>query len=166
MCSLYKRGHMVRDGKPKPKTWGRRPYADKEARELLNDVSRRIVRDDPDHVDEVDDPSLSDVLKANYDPQTKADTLADLLEHGLTFQEAVCWYWFRYAQFDLMNIHFAIQGIQKGGDPDHRRNSIRNIQRVLESAAFKLPDASPGDVPDLDDVLSNGNGDDQSTAEA
>lgn len=160
---------MVRDAdeQPKPTTWGRRPYADKEARELLNDVSRRIARDPPDHVDDPGDLALSDVLKATYDPDTKADTLADLMGHGLNFEEAVCWYWFRYAQFSLMNIHFAIQGIQKGGDPSHRRNSIRNIQRILESAAFKLPNASVSDVPDLDDVIdADASGNDDADANA
>ncbi len=138
------------------KAWGRRPYAGKEARELLNDVSERIARKRPDWVADPDDPTLAEVLQ--YADQsngmelaeTKARTLSELMRHGLTFQEAVAWYWFRYAQFDMMEIHFAQEGIQKGGDPAHQRNSVRNIQRVLESGAFKLPDADPDDVPDLE----------------
>lgn len=153
MCLIRITSPMVRDdGNPKPKTWGRRPYADKEAREYMNDISQRIARTDPDHVDEPADPSLSDVLEESFDADTKAGTLTDLMGHGLDFQEAVCWYWFRYAQFDITEIHYAIQGINTGGDPSHRRNSVRNIQRILESAAFKLPDADPDDVPDLTDV--------------
>lgn len=138
------------------KAWGRRPYAGKEARELLNDVSERIARKRPDWVDDPGDPTLAEVIQ--YADQSdgvelarqKAKTLSELMRHGLTFQEAVAWYWFRYAQFDMMEIHFAQEGIQKGGDPAHQRNSVRNIQRVLESAAFKLPDADPSDVPDLE----------------
>lgn len=144
------------DVEPNPKAWGRRPYADKEAREQLNDISRCIARKRPDDVRDPDDPSLSDVIRhadelqgsGGRDP--KARTLAGLMEHGLTFQEAVCWYWFRHSQMDLTEIHFAIKGINHGGDPAHRRNSVRNIQRVLESAAFKLPDEDPDDVPTLD----------------
>jgi len=138
------------------RVWGRRPYAGKEARELLNDLSRDIAREQPDTIDDSDDPSLADVVQyadergAGRSVERKTSTLTDLMRHGLTFQEAVCWYWFRYAKFDLMEIHFAQEGISKGGDPAHQRNSVRNIQRVLESAAFKLPDASPDDVPDLD----------------
>lgn len=160
---------MVRDDDPpKPTTWGRRPYADKEARELLNDVSQGIARDPPDHVDDPGDLSLSDALKANYDTDTKAQTLAGLLEQGLTFEEAVCWYWFRHAQFSLTDIHYAILSSKtdtnaEGGDPSQRRNSVRNIQRILESAAFKLPDADQDDVPDLADVLEDY---DQTTTES
>lgn len=144
---------MVRKGT----AWGRRAYVDKEARELLNDISRRIARDPPDHVDDVDDLSLSDVLKSKYVVDTKATTLAGLLEQGLSFEESVCWYWFRHAQFSMTDIHYAIQsstdGGLTGGDPSHRRNSVRNIQRILESAAFKLPDVDADDVPNLADVL-------------
>jgi len=144
---------MSLPGERHPKIWGRRAYIDKEAREILNDISRQIVCEPPDHVDDPDDPTLSEVLKAEYDTSSKAETLSGLMKHGLSFEETVCWYWYRYAHYSLMNIHFAIQGIRKGGDPDHRRNSVRNIQRILESAAFKLPDADPSEVPDLNDVL-------------
>jgi len=145
---------MPRDRGRTWKAWGRRPYADKESREILNDISRQIRAEEPEHVDDPSDPTLSEVLKTVYDPDTKATTLSDLMSHGLSFEEAVCWYWFRHCQFDLMNIHYAIRGIKKGGDPAHRRNSVRNIQRVLESAAFKVPGEDPADIPNLDEVLS------------
>jgi hypothetical protein len=67
----------------------------------------------------------------------------------LDFQEAVCWYWFRYCRYDITEIHFAMTGNDTGGDPDHRRNNVRNILRVLKSAASKLPGEHPGDIQDV-----------------
>lgn len=136
-----------------PEVWGRRPYADKEAREMLNDVSRSIAKDRPDHVDDPEDPTLSEVLRAHYGTEEKATTLTALLGQGLTFQEAVFWYFYRHAGFRFTDIHYAVSGYRRGGDPAHERNSLRNIQRVLESAAFKVDSAEPDDVPDLADVL-------------
>lgn len=144
-------------GRAKP--WGRRPYAGKEARELLNDISRYIFRTDPDDVDDASDPALCDVLRhagpalnrddSGADP--KASALAGLMDYDLTFQEAVCWYWFRYCQFDLTEIHYAIDGRDTGGDPEQRRNATRNILRTLEAAASKVPGEDPNAIPDLVD---------------
>lgn len=139
-----------------PKVWGRRPYAGKRARELLNDVSRSIERQQPDGVDDASDPSLADVVQHadlavqdDGDGGPKARTLSALMAHDLDFQEAVCWYWFRYCRFDITEIHYAMTGSDQGGDPEQRRNSVRNIRRVLVSAAEKLPDADAGDVPGM-----------------
>ena len=79
----------------RPKTWGKRPYATKEAREMLNDVTSYISRTRPDWVDDPDDPSLDDVIRTaskvyvDRDTDPKAVVLADLMGHGLTFKEAV-----------------------------------------------------------------------------
>lgn len=143
---------MSRDDGPDPATWGRRPYADVEAREILNDASRRIARNQPDHVDDPGDPTLSEVLQHTYrqdtDLDTDAWTLTELKAHDLSFGEAVCWWFFRYAGYDLGEIHHAVSGRNFSDDPGHRRNSLRNIQRMLKSAATKLPGESPDDVPD------------------
>lgn len=144
---------------PDPKIWGRRPYAGKDARERLNDVSRYIARTRPDDVDDPDDPTLSDVLAYADDALTPPDrsddvksaTLSALMRDGLTFQEAVCWYWFRYCQFDITEIHYAMTGSDCGGDPDQRRNATRNILSTLRSAARKVPDADEDAIPDLVD---------------
>jgi hypothetical protein len=141
-----------------PKIWGRRPYAGKRARELLNDVSRSIERRQPQDVDDVESPSLADVIQhadlAIQDDDgggPKARTLTGLLAHGLDFQEAVMWYWFRYCRFDITEIHYAMTGADQGGDPEQRRNSVRNIKRVLSSAAEELPNADPDDIPGMVD---------------
>lgn len=145
---------------PRPKVWGRRPYAGKTARELLNDISDWIARTRPDDVADPDDPSLSDVLAhagdaLPQDPSTGATakdaTLTRLMDQGLDFQEAVVWYWFRFCQYDITEIHYAMTGADTGGDPAQRRNATRNILRVLRSAASKVPDADPDDIPDLVD---------------
>lgn len=149
------------EDRPDPKTWGRRPYADKAAREQMNDISAAIARRQPDDVDDPSNPALSDVIRhadavaGGADETPKADTLAELLGYGLNFQEAVCWYWYAVAQYSFTEVHYAISGHSKGGDPDQRRNSVRNIHRVLKSAAFKHPDEDPADVPDLDETDIN-----------
>jgi hypothetical protein len=146
----------------KAKVWGRRPYAGKSARELLNDISQHINRTRPDDVDDPDDPSLSDLLRyagpaldrrvgVDQQDDPKAQTLTRLMKHGLGFQEAVVWYWFRHCRYDITEIHFAMNGTNTGGDPEQRRNATRNILRVLASAAQKLPDASSDDVPSMVD---------------
>lgn len=139
---------------PRPKVWGRRPYADKQARELLNDISRTIARCQPDIVDDPADPSLSEVLKtaqagADGVGDVKMKTLVALLGDGLTFQEAVVWYWFRWSHLDVSEIHYAMNGGSVGGDPATRRTSVRNIIRTLKDAASKLPDEDPDSIPDM-----------------
>jgi len=127
--------------RPDPKVWGRRTYAGKAARELLNDTSRAITQTRPDHVDDPADPSLSDVvqqLKRGVDPGVKGSLLADLLGQGLDFREAVCWYWYRHAQFDVTEIYFAMEGYDQGGDPERRADQVAGIIDTLRSAASKL----------------------------
>jgi hypothetical protein len=147
---------MSGDDRPNPPTWGRRPYADAQARSILNDESERIARDPPDHVDNPSNPTLSDVLRERFRDGTDVDpgllTLADLKGHGLTFEEIVCWYFYRFAGYDIAEIHRAVRGTGLGSDPSHRRNSIRNIQRILKSAATKLPSEDSDGVPDMVDV--------------
>jgi hypothetical protein len=127
--------------RPKPKVWGRRAYAGKAARELLNDASRAIAQTQPDHVDDPVDPSLSDIVqqvKRGVDPDVKGSLLADLLGQGLNFREAVSWYWYRHAQFDITEIYFAMEGYDRGGDPERRADHVDQIADTLRSAASKL----------------------------
>jgi hypothetical protein len=134
----------------KSKVWGRRPWADKKAKEILNDVSFGVLRDQPDYVDEPGDPSLSDLLEHHYGHEgTKAPTLVDLLGRGLNYQEAVVWYFFRFCGMSIMDIYYSTNRTDTGGGVQDRRNATRNIRRVLNSAARKMgKDIS---VPDPDD---------------
>lgn len=119
--------------------WGRRPWADKKAKEILNDVSFQVLRDQPDHVDDPADPSLSELLEHHYKPEdTKVPTLVDLLGQGLTYQEAVVWYFFRFCSMSIMDIYYASSGRDTGGGVQDRRNATRTIRRVLHEAADKL----------------------------
>ena len=131
----------------KPALFGRRPFANKAGREILNDVSRSILRDQPDYVDDPSDPDMDELLRHHYDLGEKAVLLTDLLSAGLTYQEAVVWYLWRYARLTPFNIYYAQADIDTGGDPEARRNASRNIARVIRSAAEKL------DV-DVDDDLA------------
>lgn len=92
------------------------------------------------------------MCRENSDRDRETWTLAGLMEHGLTSGEVVCWWFYRYAGYDLREIHHGIQGGDFSDDAGHRRNSLRNIQQMLNSAASKLPDEDPGDVPDVIDV--------------
>jgi len=144
--------------------WGRRVYADVEAREILNDVSDHIARDPPDHVDGPGDPTLTGVLREHMREGTDVDpsllTLADLKGHGLSFEETVYWYWYRHAGWDLAKIDRAARGHGIDGDgPPPSRNAIRNVTRRLKNAASKLPGKSPDDVPDIADVIDRAGAD-------
>jgi hypothetical protein len=131
--------------------WGRRAYAGKSAREVLNDASRAIAQTRPDHVEDPADPTLSDVIEEvnrGVDPDVKGSLLADLMDRGLSFREAVCWYWYRHAQFDVTEIHFATEGYDHGGDPGRRADHVGSIIDTLRSAASKLEvDVDLSDAP-------------------
>lgn len=149
---------MARRDDPNPKLWGKRPYCDKEARGLLNDISERIARNEPDHIDDPAGPSLADVFREQYRQRNgdapTALTLTEMMRHDVDFEEAVVWYFYRVAGYDLAEIHDAIQGGGRDGAPVPK-NSLRNIHRILKTAASKLPDADPANVPDIDDLLAD-----------
>lgn len=133
----------------KSKVWGRRPWADKAAKEILNDVSYSVLREQPDFVDDPVDPSLSELLKHHYGHEdTKAPTLVDLLGEGLTYQEAVVWYFFRFCGMSIMDIYYSTSSSDTGGGVADRRNATRNIRRVLKEASQKLGEDI--DIPDPD----------------
>lgn len=132
--------------------FGRRPFADKRARELLNDASEQVLRNEPDWVDDPADPTLSDILQYELSPdESKVPILTDLLSQGLTFQEAVCWYFYRYCKMTTKDIHYATRPYDKGGDVGELASESRNIRRVLAEAADKLDEELDLDVdPDAD----------------
>lgn len=70
--------------------------------------------------------------------RVKGRLLTDLVQQGLSFREAVCWYWYRHAQFDVTEIHFAQEGYSHGGDPERRVEQVADIIDTLRSAAEKL----------------------------
>jgi len=131
------------DGSIDSKVWGRRGYAGKAAREMLNDISRDIARTCPDDVTHPEHPSLSDVIRNGYDPQVKAGILIQLTRQGLTFREAACWYFYRHAQFSLSEVYFATKPFDQGGAPEVRRREVRDIAQAIQSAASKLDVEAP-----------------------
>jgi len=122
--------------------FGSRLYAGKAARELLNDASRAIAERAPDHVENPTDPSLSDVIRhierRGVDPEVKGMILADLLQNGLTYREAVRWYWYRHAQLELTEIYYATREYDTGGSPSQRSDHVDDIVASLRTAAEKL----------------------------
>lgn len=142
-------GHAEEDPRPlverkKAKIWGRRPWADKEGKEILNDLSHQVLLNEPDHVEDPTDPALGELLKTHYGIDPKSSTLTALLSEGLTFQEAVVWYFFRHCQLSVMDIFYATSPVDTGGGVKDRANATRNIRRVIHQAAEKL-----GEDPDV-----------------
>lgn len=126
-------------GRENAALFGRRPFANKEARELLNDASEQILRDEPDFVDDPTNPTLADVLQFELSPEaSKVPLIVDLLGQGLTFQEAVVYYFYRYCKMTQKDIHYATKPYDTGGNVGDLPDSTRNIRRVLKSAVDKL----------------------------
>lgn len=148
---------MGQQSQPDAYVWGRRPWANKAARELLNDLSRDIARHKPDYVEEPADPGLDDVIRhAQADDDgadLKGNTLKDLLAQGLTYQQAVVWYWFAYCGYSLMDIHYAHEGNEKAGRTIRfKEQSLRNIKSVLVDAAQKLDGIDPSDLSFTEEI--------------
>lgn len=149
---------MGSQGEPDAYVWGRRPWANKAARELLNDLSRSIAHDRPDYIDAPGDPGLDDILRFASDTpgqpaDLKGNTLKDLLAQGLTYQEAVVWYWFAFCGYSLMDIHYAHEGNDRAGRTIRFKDqSLRNIKRVLLEAARKLDDIDADDLSFTEEV--------------
>ena len=125
-----------------PMVFGRRLYAGKAARGMLNDVSCAIAEQAPDYVENPTDPSLSDVIRhvarRGVDPEVKGMILVDLIQNGLTYREAVRWYWYQHAQLELSEIYYASNEFDKGGDPGQRADHIDDTVASLRTAAEKL----------------------------
>jgi hypothetical protein len=112
--SVLESGRDKPDGSIDSKVWGRRGYTGKTARETLNDISLDIARTCPDDVTHPERPSLSDIIRHEYDPQVKTGILAQLMRQGLTFPEAACWYYYRHDQFSLSEVYFITKPFNKG----------------------------------------------------
>lgn len=135
------------------RTWRQRPYVDKEAKQILDDLSFQVLKDQPEHIDDPENPTLAELLKYEKGPEDAAlVTLSDLLAQDLTAQEAVMWYFFRYCQLSIMEIYYATHGHDTGGDPTDRRNATRNIRRTLHTAGQKLGERVAIPHPDEEDA--------------
>lgn len=131
--------------------WPQTAYLAKEAKEILNDLSFQILRDQPDWVEDPHQPTMAELLKYQRDPQGAAiATLSDLLAEGLDYQEAVHWYFFRYCGLSIMEIYYAAEGCDTGGGVEDRRNASRSIRRSLHTAAQKLGEDVDIPHPDND----------------
>jgi len=93
-------------------------------------------------IDVTSDDSGSD--EQGMDPDTRTDQatdtelLLDLLAAGLDYQEVVYWVLYEFDGLGPIEVFHATAGKQKSYSRDLDRHAIRNVERVLASAARKL----------------------------
>jgi len=133
----------------KPRLFGKRPHLAKEGREIANSASELIQREDPEYVDDPDDPTLAEVLKFAEsemgDSATPANirehetaTLCDLLTKGLTFREAATFYLYEHAGLTLREIYHVDEGKERSFSREDDRHAERNVATTIQTAAEKL----------------------------
>lgn len=124
-----------------PKTFGTKPYLDKRGREVLNRAARRIYRENPDWVDDPDNPSTSDcltMLQQGQEGHTDTGLMIDLLGKGLTAQESVVWILWHHSGLEPREIFYAHEGKNHPGRSGVDDQAVRNIESRIRSAAMKL----------------------------
>lgn len=132
-----------------PRLFGKRPHLAKGGREIANAAAEAIQREDPDYVDDPDDPTLAEVLK--YVERNASDrraveqvrghqtaTLSDLLTEGLTFREAVTFYLYEHGGLTLREIYHVDEGKQRSFSREDDRQAERNVAATIQTAAEKL----------------------------
>lgn len=131
------------------KTFGTKPYLDKEGRELLNRAGRQIQRDHPDWCDDPRNPSASDCLKRLKEQNGEYHDdglLVELLARGLNAEEAVVWMLWKHSQLEPVEIFYAHEGKQTAGRAGVDQQAIRNIHSRIRTAAMKLDVDVEGDL--------------------
>lgn len=152
---------------PTSRVFHKKPWLNKRGREILNRSARRIAHYRPDYVTSPEEPTLTECLfelqyhaaATGHAPQLSTEGLTDLpsmresegmdlpvdggiftnlLGSGLTFQEAICWFFYRYCGMDTAEVHLAIQGKNRSFSRADDSRAIRNVERTLESAAEKI----------------------------
>jgi hypothetical protein len=128
-------------GEGKPKTFGTKPYLDKRGREVLNRAAREIHREQPDWVDNPDNPSTSDCLtwlQQGNGRHTDTGMLIDLLGKGLNAQETIVWVLWQHSGLEPREIFYAYEGKNHPGRSGVDEQAVRNIKSRIRSAAMKL----------------------------
>lgn len=140
--------HRPDDGRPK--TFGRRAYLHRKARDVLNEASQGIFRKAPDYVDDPEDPTVDELLeyiRRDYDPGADSiQSITDYLAQGLTYQEAFLLYFWDHVDMDLDSMYYVCEApvggqgtrIDTGGHHQDRTNAKRQFEAVLTSACRKL----------------------------
>lgn len=125
-----------------PRVYGKRPHLAKEGREIANTAVGLIRREQPECVEDPDDPTLADVLKyMSTEDGVAAEetaTLCDLLSEGLTFREAVTWFLYERGGLTLREIYHVDEGKERSFSKEDDRQAERNVAATLSEAAEKL----------------------------
>lgn len=131
----------VDPGGTERKTFGTKPYLDKEGRELLNRAAEQIQRDMPEYVSDPRNPSASDCLKWLKDRNGEyldSELMVNLLAEGLTAEESLVWLLWQHSGLSPREIFYAHEGKETAGRSGVDRQAIRNIHARIRTAAMKL----------------------------
>ena len=124
------------------RVFARRAYLSKEAKEMVNRSSRRIYLNEPDYVENPEEPQLEDVIReirlTGGDGTVDAPLFAELLGAGLSYQETIYYYLWRYAGYDFSDIIRAETG--KEIRFKARETEVRSVKTTIRKAANKLED--------------------------
>jgi hypothetical protein len=124
------------------KIWSDRAYLSRQGKEILSRSARRIAINQPDHVDDPEDPSLTECLVELQDRSDSefvdAALVQHLLERDLTYEEIVLWLLHEHCGLDVAELTLADAGMQHPGQHGVNTSLQRSIKRVLDSAERKL----------------------------
>jgi len=125
------------------RVFARRAYLSKEAKEMVNRSSRRIYLNEPDYVENPEEPQLEDVIReirltGGGDGTVDAPLFAELLGMGLSYQETIYYYLWRYAGYDFSDIIRAETG--KEIRFKARETEVRSVKTTIRKAANKVED--------------------------
>jgi len=125
-------------------TFDNRVWANKQAREVLNRAASCIDRQEPEYVDDPDDPSLDEVLEyiQREDSEQRyvdAGVFSRLMSAGLTYRQMVYWYLFYYGGFEVEEILCFERGINElENDKSRYAADLRNIEGQLTLVCQKI----------------------------
>lgn len=123
------------------KTFGRKAYLDKRAREVINRASRQIYEEEPEWVDTPDEPSTSDCLtmiQKESDANPDTGLIIELVGKGLSAQETLVWILWNHSNLEPREIWYAFEGKDHPGAAGVDDQAIRNIKSKVKSAGMKL----------------------------
>jgi hypothetical protein len=151
---------MTRMNEAKAK-FGRRLYLPKEAREMANREARKIQVNQPDYVDDAEDPSLTDVFRSlrrrpsDFGEYSQADDVILIqIMSEVEVRDAVRYFLWAYSGLSPREVVAAelgrdkvpFQGEKSDGEgglqenPDEHRQLLREVRASLQDTAEKMGD--------------------------
>jgi hypothetical protein len=151
-------GRSFRDTKAK---FGRRLYLPKEAREMANREARKIQVNQPDYVEDAEDPSLTDVFRSlrrrpsDFGEYSRADDVVLIqIMSEVEVRDAIRYFLWAYSGLSPREVVAAEMGRDKvpfsgeqsdgeGGlqeNPEDHRQRLRDVKASLQDTAEAMGD--------------------------